>query len=201
MNQNYIATPFNLTVMKTYIKKIAGILVVSALLLIPAISFSQTMDTPYIDKFTNDTTLFTTDQMIAHYKNENQGIRREINVYFAKYKGQVTLHFIVKLPTDEYRRFSISAGTTILVKLADNTLLTLSTTNDAIPAAGETKNGYNCWQTDIIMALSSGDLEKLSLSAMTAIRIEVSPDNIDFDCLPNINAPVKNMISLITAAK
>jgi hypothetical protein len=182
------------------------VFVVLISLVIPVLSFAQTMDKPGIDKFTNDTTLFTTIEKVATSKPANHINTQELDAYFAKNKGQIYMRVIVKLPYNDYYTFDFANGTPITLKLADNSFITLSSIGDIQTDLGDMDGGlFNVgiqgWIGDLPAAVSTDDLQKLSSSTVTAIRVQTANINLDFDCTPTGGQLIKNMVDLIVTAK
>ncbi|MBS1531929.1 MAG: hypothetical protein JSU01_16620 [Bacteroidetes bacterium] len=173
-------------------------------LVIPSVLLAQKMDKPQIDKFTNDTTLLTTRASIA--KKDVGAYYQQLEIYCSKTQGEVTLHLIVDLPQREYYRYRIAAGSAILLKLADNALISLRSPADLISVTGAEKGGQfnqgiSTWTVDIGLELSTQNLQRLSKVEVTAVRIPTDRSNIDMDLNSGDRAILQNMVLLIASAK
>jgi hypothetical protein len=173
-------------------------------LFIPSALFAQKMDKPLIDKFTNDTTLLTAKASIA--KKDVGAYYQQLEPYFSKVHGEITLHLIVDLPQADADRFYINAGSAILLKLADNTLISVPSATDIKSITGEERGGFlnqgiSTWTADIGLELSAADVKKLLTTAITAIRVPTNKSNMDFDISFNDAGILQRMILLIDAAK
>src|SRR6202012_2637619 len=108
------------TFLKTIMKTLSFYLLA---FILPATVFAQKMDKPQIDKFTNDTTFFTTAEKIASNKGALSSYAEDIESYMSSKNGVILLHLKIELTTEDHHRFEISPGNSISFKLADNSII------------------------------------------------------------------------------
>ncbi|HJP63202.1 MAG TPA: hypothetical protein VJ844_07145 [Mucilaginibacter sp.] len=144
---------------------------------------AQKMNNPVIDKFTNDTTFSTKIEKIAVKSGSIYNNRLE--AYFSKSGRDINLHFIVELPTTEAKFFRISAGSRLIIKLTDDSLITLTNPANLKSIGKEISGGtlglgLASWVADITLPLSNNDVEKLSHNTVAAVRVQTDKSTIDF---------------------
>jgi hypothetical protein len=191
--------------MLSHLKKIMKTILFLVALIIPFISKAQKMGEPNIDKFTNDTTLFTSIEKIGtNVLNFNYS--EQLEAYYSKSNRFVYLHLIVELPDGAEKFFRVSEGNSILIKLADNTLISLQSLADVNAKIDDLPGGFlgqgiPYWRADVTLESTKETMAKLSSSVITAIRVQSDKSNIDFDINTKSSDIIKKMIQLINAAK
>ena len=187
--------------MITQFKKIS---LLSSILLFPFMALAQKMDKPQIDKFTNDTTYFTTTEKIVGNKGSLASSAENIEAYLSNNKGDIKLHLKVELTVFDHGFFRISQGNNVLVKLSDNTIITLSNiaaVESKREGIGPRITGRLCWTAEVACALSPDVISKISSSTITTIRVEADGQNLDFDVKGKDSGIIKKMIGLIEASR
>src|ERR1700748_2675093 len=112
--------------MLSQIKKSVRSLFAVIVFAMPFAAAAQKMEKPVIDKFTNDTTLFTTTEKISGGNGAFSSSNEDIKAYVSKLKGAVYLHIVVELSATYYHWFQVSNGNTVILKLADNSIISLN---------------------------------------------------------------------------
>lgn len=175
-----------------------------ALFIIPGVALSQKLNRPSIDKFTNDTTYSTTQEKIASTEKFSSAVGNVLNASILKLHGKVFLSVEIDATFADNQFFTIAAGDTTSLKLADNTLVTL-VCGENIPATGQIiKKGLierKYWTARINYFIRKADVEKLLASPVTAIRIGIRDGHFDFDVTSKNSDVLKKMFLLITQAK
>lgn len=186
--------------MSTSIKKIVRRFIGICLLAAPFIVQAQKMDKPQIDKITNDTTFFTTTEKVAGNKGSLSSSAEDIEAYLSYKNGIINLHLKVELTTMDHNFFRVSSGNKVLIKLADNTVVTLSNIADehaVREGVGPRITGRLCWTADVACNLGKEDISRMSSSVIKVIRVEADGQNLDFDVKQKGSDIITNMFLLI----
>jgi hypothetical protein len=172
--------------------------------ILPATVFAQKMDKPQIDKFTNDTTFFTTTEKIASNKGALSSYAEDIESYMSSKNGAILLHLKIELTTEDHHRFEISPGNSISFKLADNSIINFSNISYVLAkreSVGPRITGRLCWTGEVTVNVVKGDIAKITSSAATVIRVQTNQGNVDFDVKSKYSDVIKKAFVLILAAK
>ena len=176
---------------------------VAVMLLMSFAALAQKMDKPQIDKFTHDTAFFTTTEKIAGNKGSLSSSAENIEAYTSNKNGVINLHLKIELTTFDHNRFQVTSGNKVLIKLADNTLVTLTNIADVASmreGIGARVTGRECWTAVVALNTVKDDMARIWQSDITAIRIEADGQNFDFDIKTKDSKVIQKMFSLILAA-
>jgi len=189
--------------MLSHFKKATRTLLLSGILMLPLLAAAQKMDKSKIDKFTNDTTFFTTTEKVASNTSGLSSLE-VIEAYTANLHGVITLHLKVEFSAVDHRRFSITEGSNVIFKLGDNTNLTIPVMKGVDAEKehiGSKFTGWACWTAEIAVNVIQDDIKKVTASGITAIRIPCDLGNLDFDVKPKFAPVLKNMLVMIQTPK
>jgi hypothetical protein len=184
--------------------KLITTFLICAVLIIPGLAKAQKMEKPQVDKFTNDTTYFTSTEKIAGGNGAFSTSNEDIKVYLSRVKGSVYLHFIVELSVTYYHQFQVSSGNNVILKLADNSIINLkniASVQARREGGGTLATGRMCWIADIYSQPDQADAAKILSSAVAAIRVQTDEGNLDLDIKPKNAETLQKMFQLILAAK
>jgi hypothetical protein len=175
-----------------------------SLLTVPFAALAQKMDKPVIDKFTNDTTLVTAKESIV--KKDVGAYYEQLTAYFSKSHGNIYMHLVVDLPQADFYRFRVGAGSTVILKMADHTTISLPCLVEVRSATGTEHGGFlnqgiATWTADVTLYLSNDQVNKLSHAGVNAIRIPSDRSNMDFDVKFQQAGVFQRMLLLITGTK
>jgi len=193
--------------MLSQVKKSSRSLFIAFVLSVPLTVAAQKLEKPVIDKFANDTTYFTTTEKIAATKSSMSQSVENIEAYLSKKKGVVFGHFSLVLSIDDHKCYHVTAGNQILLKLADNSIVSLSCIDDRQPKRISYGSHFlktldwACWSADIPFGLVENDFKKIAASPVVSIRIQTDEQNYDFDIKPKDTATLSKMFQLIVNAR
>jgi hypothetical protein len=165
---------------------------------------AQKMDKPQIDKFTNDTTFFTTTERIAGNKGSLSSSAENIEAYAGNARGSIQLRLKVELTTFDHYFYRIDAGNNVLFKLADNTILAFKNITDVHSrreGIGPRITGRECWTAEAGINLSKEDISKILASPVTIIRIQTDEQDLNFDVNKKENEVLVKILQLIVSAR
>lgn len=189
--------------MSLILKKIYRIFLVSICILMPFLASAQKMEKTQIDKFTNDTSYFTTTEKIAGGNGAFSSSNEDIKAYASKSKGEIYLHLVVELSATAYHRFAVSSGNAVIIKLADNSIVNLNAVNNVQAereGGGTLITGRMCWVGDVSTHIDKTNVAKMLSLAVVAIRVQTDANNLDFDIKSKDAATLTKMFQLIVAA-
>ena len=167
-----------------------------AILLLPAITFAQKMLEPQIDGFTHEVTISTEAYSIAS-EGENY-----IVSYFTRTNKVYYLNLRIDLLHENHDAYTISAGSNVLFKLANDSLITLPIVKNMAAEAKDIRDGYytfTYWSVTIVLPLTREDIYRIAQTDKTGIRIEANESNIDFGIQPKQSLYLKKQAALILA--
>jgi len=193
--------------MLSQLKKLGKLLPVIVLSAVHFAASAQKVEKPVIDKFTNDTTYFTTTEKVAATNGSMSQSVENIEAYASKKKSAIFGHFNLIVTVADHKCFHVSNGSQILLKLSDNSIVSLSCIDDK-----ESKRisygshflktlNWACWSADIPFKLTNEDIQKINASLVVGIRIQTNEQNYDLDIKPKDAATLTKMFQLIVAAK
>lgn len=175
--------------MLSHYKKTMKTLFILFILLMPIAAFAQELDSPIIDKFTNDTTYSTSGAFVANDNNSGEYLM----VYFSRIRNDYFLNLRMQVAGGNHNVFNVNNGGKILVKLEDNTVVNLA--NNSNVQASSSK-GY--WFANLVIPFSEDDRKKMSGSNFTAIRVMADNQNFDFGITAKEGLVMEKMLLIIT---
>lgn len=190
--------------MLSQLSKIIKIGLVASVFFIPATSFAQKFYKPTIDKFSGDTTSSTSQERIASNDSFSSTTASYLNASIKKINGKYFFIITIDVTTSDNQYFLVSQGDIAFIKLADNSLVKLSSVAPSQAKRQTIKKGFverEYFVADIGYALPNDSLQKMLASDVSAIRIAVDGANFDFDLKAKDSQMVKNMLGLISGGK
>jgi hypothetical protein len=167
---------------------------------LPAIAFSQKLEKPTIDKFSNDTTYSTSQSRIASNGKNTSAVAAYIFADAFKVKNSYVLDLELDFTVEGHSLANILEGNKIYIKLADNSIITLADIKDAIGNAKTIKMGVVIRDFISVYAhynISKADIAKILSGSVTAIRVEAQDQTFDFDVQPKESDTIKKMFQLL----
>jgi len=186
--------------MLSQFKKIIKAIFISGALLTPFGVSAQKMDTQQVDGFTNEVTIFTTTETFASTTTGDNLV-----AYFAR-TGDTAyrLHIGCNLLTENNGYYRVSKGSHILLKLADNSLITLTVVQDVEASVQTLREGYytnQYWAISMPIYVSRDDIYKISQADFTGARVEADGKYIDFGMKPKESLMLNKLAALILSQK
>ena len=171
--------------------------------LIPFVASAQKLQKPAVDRITGDTTWSTSKEKLYLHGNYLTGQGEGVLCWIKVNKDYKAL--VLNPQTMNQRTiYMITKGTKAYLKLSDNSTVTLTcATNDAgqadVGVAGNAviTNGSAVGFYDI----SAEDIQKLSTTTLTFLRIETSSGNFDCEIKPKNAEMFKKQFALISNLK
>jgi hypothetical protein len=183
--------------MSMHLKKITKIVIVFTVLVIPLATYGQKMDKPVVDAFTHEVTISTTQDVVAV---ASYGY---LMGYFARKSGVYTLYLRSDLVPESHGSYHVPKGNSVFIKLANDSLITLTINKDA-PANEEWHKDhyyrYPYWTAYVECTVTVNDMHKISQSDFSGVRIVSDNDNIDFGMRPEDSNKLKKMAMLILSS-
>ncbi|WP_259071185.1 hypothetical protein HDF24_24025 [Mucilaginibacter sp. X4EP1] len=183
-------------------KKIARAFFV--VLLFPFIAFGQKLNKPITDKFTNDSLRFTSFESIAFDNPSGAG---GVNLFCSFIKGNngiVCLNLQVVAYQSDFTAFFNAGGNSVMIKLADNSILTLTDIRGVLAVPPEIQNnGFTngLYSAHFLYALSSQDISRIKASWATDFRVTSNKQIMDFALKPKGGDMFAALLALIVDAK
>lgn len=190
--------------MYSQLKKITKTILITTFLVLPAIAFSQKLNKPSIDKFSNDTIHSTSQEKIGSKDSFTSTSAEYLNAYLVKINSHVYLKLELDLTIDDHKYFVVDTGKKAFFKLVNNTVLSLANVKPVEATQQTIKNGFvqrDYLTTVMLYPISNGDIQKILASAVTTIRVEMDDQYVDFDIKPKNSDMLKKMFTLIISAK
>lgn len=163
--------------------------------------YSQKMEKPEVDQISGETTLRTSKETV--FKNITfSGTLKELTAYGYQKENTKALSFEIEFNFGHSENFSIHKGDKAMLKLADNSIVTLFATSDNSSETNKKKLGKS-ETTRLLMLyyLTPEDIKKLSDSNVKFIRFQNSDTDIDYE-LKEKNYPViGKLVKMIADAK
>jgi hypothetical protein len=189
--------------MNQLLKKISKPFLFIIFFVLPVSAFCQKLNKPVIDKFSNDTTLSTTQEKVGSTEKFSSTTATFFKASFYKIKGLYFLSVELDASSDN-KYFIAQKDDKILLKLANNSIVTLSNLNESDATHQTIKSGFvqrDYWVAIINYHLSKDDIAALSSSALTTVRVQTDQQNFDFDIESKGNDAFTKMLALITSGK
>jgi hypothetical protein len=183
-------------------KKIKRSVFTLVLLAVPFLAFSQKLEKPTIDKFSNETIYTTTTEKIATTEKFSSTSASLLYAYATKIKGIIFIDFKLEVSVDQPDCF-LPKGKKVLLKLADNSTIELVNDTDFYAHHQDIKNGFierTYWVATPTYLISPDNLSKLTSTNITAIRFEAITSVDDFDVTTKEAAVIKKMFTIISGA-
>lgn len=163
---------------------------------------AQKLRKPDIDKITGDTTLLTYSEKIGS-AGSFWGVDY-LYVDLGKYKGYYFLDFKMIKSDAKAIVFSIDKDNHAILKLADNTVLTIQSVSDVISDSKVSTYGSittSSSQAEATYMLNEESLNALKKTQVSIIRIETSKGNFDYEIKERYAGMIQKMIQLIDSVK
>jgi len=189
--------------MNQFFKKINKPFLFIIFFVLPVSAFCQKLNKPVIDKFTNDTTLSTTQEKIGSTEKFSSTTATFLKASVYKIKGIYFLSVELDASSDN-NYFIVDKDNKILLKLANNNVVTLSNLNESDATHQTIKSGFvqrDYWVAIINYQLTKDDIAALSGSALTTVRVAADHQNFDFDIESKGSETLGKMLTLITSGK
>jgi len=180
--------------MSIHLKKITKVVIVFTVLVFPLVTYGQKMDKPVVDGFTHEVTTSTTQDIVAFASDGY------LLGYFARKSGVYSLYLRIDLIPDSHSSYHVAKGNSVFLKLANDSLITLSTNKDAQANVEWHQDHYYrlpYWTAYIECTVQIADVRKISQSDFTGFRIVSDSENIDFGMKSEESNKLKKMASLI----
>jgi hypothetical protein len=157
---------------------------------------AQKLEKPRIDKLSGDTTWKTSMEKL-YQKSNLMGQRQTAFVYAEKLKSGYALFLSVgMLNGPNSSVFSVPAGAKAHFKLADNSIVVLSNVLSQVSKNSVDQTGTEGYAVPCY-PLSKSDIEKLSKSTITFVRVEASDLIFDYDIKEDKANLIAKTVSLI----
>jgi hypothetical protein len=186
--------------MLSQFKKIIKAVFISGALMMPFGVAAQGMDDPQVDGFTHEITIYTTGWIIASTTADGN-----LAAWFSR-TGDTTyrLHIRCKLLSDNYDHYRVSRGSHVLLKLVDNSLITLPVMTDVEAGVLEIKgssytNQY--WDATMVFYMSRDEIYKISQADFTGARVEADDKYIDLGMTPKQSLLLNKLAALMLSQK
>jgi hypothetical protein len=186
------------------ILKIRRVLIVVLMAISPAIAFSQKLNKPTIDKFTNDTISSTTQEKIASSEKSTSTVAEILFASLSRVNDRYYLYAYINATKEDHDLFTMMTENNMILKLSDNTLIRLPVAKNTFSKIETIKRGFverTYIVANVPYIISKENLEKLLSGSVTNIRVETGGTNIDFEINPKDRDVFKKMFALITGAK
>jgi hypothetical protein len=173
------------------------VIFLSSILLAPCVTLAQKMDKPVVDGFTHEVTTSTTQDVVAVASDGY------LLGYFAKKSGVYTLYLRSDVVPGSHSSYHVAKGNSVFLKLANDSLITLSTNKDGQANEEWHQDHYYrlpYWTAYIECTVQTADMNKISQSDFTGVRIVSDSDNIDFGMRPEESNKLKKMAVLILSS-
>lgn len=169
-------------------------------LLLPLIGFSQKLEKQVIDRFSDDTTKRTTMERIGAVDSFSSPEATYLSAGATK-AGDVTfLDIELDATTINNYYFTVSNGDNLLLKLADNSVIKLTNSNNINTCKRWIKHGFigrEYFIANMAYAITNFQIDDIMASDVVAVRVETDNGHFDFDIKPNGNAILKKTFKLI----
>jgi hypothetical protein len=176
------------------------ILLAAIVLILPAAAFSQKLEKPTVDKFSNDTTYSTSQSRIAADGKNTSAVAAYVFADALKIKNNYVLNLELDFTLQGHNVDNIPEGNKVFIKLGDNSVIDLASIKDAIGTDKTIKMGVVIREFVSIYAhygISKGDIQKILSGNVTAIRIETHDQKFDFDVQPKESDTIKKTLQLL----
>ncbi len=183
--------------MSMHLKKITKAVIIFMVLISPLFSYGQKMDKPVVDGFTHEVITSTTQDVVAV---ASYGY---LMGYFTKKSGVYTLYLRSDLVPGSHGSYHVPKGNSVFIKLANDSLITLTINKDAQANEEWHKDDYYrlpYWTAYIECTVPVNDMHKISQSDFTGVRIVSDNDSVDFGMRPEDSNKLKKMAVLILSS-
>lgn len=177
------------------------ILLAAIVLILPAAAFSQKLEKPTVDKFSNDTSYSTTQSRIASDGKNTSAVASYVFADAVRLKTSVVLNLELDFTLEGHSPDNILEGNKAYLKLGDNSIITLANIKDVVGVNKTIKMGVVIREFTSIYAhynISMADVAKITSGSVTTIRIETQDQKFDFDVQPKESDTIKKMFQLLT---
>ena len=155
--------------------------------------FCQKLEKPVIDKITGDTTISTSKERLV--TNVNLVSSDVLYIRLVKSKGKYFANFQIYKNSPVI--FSVNKGDKAIIKLTDNSLVTLYSVDDLLSDNRVTSYGSNILNDtkgSMFYLLQPADIEALKKTGVSVVRLETSKVNFDYDVKPkNADLIIKSL--------
>lgn len=182
------------------LKPFARFYFIVVFLLLPLIGFSQKLEKPVIDQFSNDTTKRTTMERIGAVDSFSSPEASYLNAGVTKAGGVIFLDIELDATTINNYYFPVSNGDNLLLKLADNSVIKLTNSNNINTHKSRIKHGFierEYFIANMAYAITNFQIDNIMASDVVAVRVETDNGHFDFDIKPKGNAILKKTFKLI----
>ncbi|MBB5396186.1 hypothetical protein [Mucilaginibacter sp. AK015] len=164
------------------------------IVLFPFVSSAQKLTKPAIDKLTGDTTWSTSKEKLYLHGNYLTGQAEGVVCWVRSFKGSKSL--VLNIQTTNQKNFpAMNTGGKAYFKLADNSTVTLTCSANDYSISGS--NVAIAGSAFAMYDVSAEEIQKLTSSALTFLRVETTNGNFDCDIKPKNAEMFKKQFELI----